>query len=173
MFVSAFSYLWDLLSVVQSKQVLPFSEICAIGGRFSGKSTNIFLFVALAALLPGVKVGVVVCRATKDGGKDVWEDFIQVLENFSIPYKANAYRMTIKVSNSTFKFVGLNSMSKSGAKRSGFPRFANVNYIFRVFEECFEFKEKDKQAIVEAVRHIGEPAKYLDIFICNPWVESN
>lgn len=74
---------------------------------------------------------------------------------------------------STIKVVGLNSMSKSGAKRSGFPRFANVNYIFRIFEECYEFKEKDKQAVVEAVRHIGEPAKYLDIFICNPWVESN
>lgn len=71
MFVSAFSYLWDLLGVVSAKQVLPFNELCAIGGRFSGKSTNIFLFVALCALLPEVRIGVVLCRSSKDGGKDV------------------------------------------------------------------------------------------------------
>lgn len=171
-FLDAYSWFVDLLLLMKQKKPLPIQELNLVGGRFSGKSTNVVLFIALACLIKDIVLGVVFLRASKEGIGDLIEDIIETLDNWQIPYKWSATKKQFIIGNSKLKMIGLNSMSKSKAKKAGFPKF-HCDYLIKVFEECYEFKEAEHNAIEEAIRHIGKEPQYLTINICNPWIASN
>lgn len=171
-FLPAYSWMVDLLQLIREKKPLTLDEINLVGGRFSGKSTNVVLFIALACLIPDVVIGVVFLRASKDGIMDLIDDVMETLDTWDIPYKWSSTKKQFIIGNSKIKMIGLNSMSKSKAKKAGFPKF-NCDYLFKVFEECYEFKEQEHNAIQEAIRHIGKEPYYLTFNICNPWIASN
>lgn len=158
---------------MQQCKPVPIQQFWVTGGRFSGKSTAIQVLVALACFIQGISVGIVFFRASKDGAKDLLDDIIATLENFAIPYSVNRSASMIYINKVKIRVIGLNSMSKYGAKKSGLPRFANVDYIIKIFEECFEFRVEEFNAINEAVRHIGKEPSYLTFCICNPWALTN
>lgn len=172
-FLKEYQWLNTMLLLMSNKKKIPINEINLCGGRFSGKSTAIQVFIGLLCMLD-LRLGIVFIRASKQGGIDLMDDIISTFESFDIPYKVHQQRGEIYVGQNKIKVIGLNSLSKYGAKKSGFPRFNNVDYIIKVFEECFEFKKNEHQAIQEAIRHnLGDDPQYLTINICNPWARSN
>lgn len=164
----------ELLILMLAKKRLPIAEINLVGGRFSGKSTAVQVLVGLAASARTTPLGIVFVRASKDAGYDLMNDIISTFDAFDIVYRCVYSKNEIVVRNTKIKVIGLNSMSKYGAKKSGFPKFNNVSYIIKVFEECFEFKPEEHKAVQEAIRHnLGDVPDYLTINICNPWAKSN
>lgn len=159
----------ELLILMIRKQRLPIAEINLVGGRYSGKSTAAQVLVGLAASARTCSLGIVFARASKDAGSDLMSDIISTFESFDIHYRCIFSKGEIIVGSTRIKVIGLNSMSKYSAKKSGFPKFNNVDYIIKVFEECFEFKPEEHKAVQEAIRHnMGDVPDYLTINICNP-----
>lgn len=59
-------------------------------------------------------------------------------------------------------------MSKYGAQKSGLAKISGVNYIFKYFEERFEFDTKQYQALQEAIRGFDNAVQSITINVCNP-----
>lgn len=172
-FLKEFSYLVDVLNIMSSKRKLPMNELNLVGGRFSGKSLAVFVLIALACLSP-LKLGITVLRASVLAAKDLMKDFQEAMNMFEIPYKAHKTDGVIKIGANEVRVIGLDSKSSSAAQRAGLPRYNNVDYVITMFEECFEFTQKQHQALRESIRHSGkEPFGYLVINVCNPWALGN
>ena len=167
-----YSWIYDVYKAVELGKGLIPDEANIVGGRFSGKSVSIQILFYLLASLP-FKVGLVAVRASKDGAKDLFNDFVETWEGFGFQFSANKSALTLKVGVNTVRVVGLNSMSSSKAKVSGFPRFGGVDYVFKYYEERFEFSEVDFNACQEAFRGMGNKCKMVTINVCNPWASSS
>lgn len=172
-FLEEFSYFADLVQITSAKKKLPVNEINLVGGRFSGKSLCAFVFSALACL-NGAKLGLTLLRASVNGSKDLFKDFCGALEMFKIPFRAVKTDMEVHIGSNVVKIIGVDSKSASVAQKAGLPRYVDVDYIITIFEEVFEFQQKQHQAIRESIRHAGkEPYGYMVINICNPWAIGN
>lgn len=171
-------YQWfnDLVKLAYYKKPWPLSLVTIVGGRFSGKSTAVQVFIALLCQIEHINLGIVFFRASKEMAKELFDDIVSTLQSFDFQFKSVASRLEITINKTTFKVIGLNSMSSYTAKKSGFARFANVDYIIKIFEECFEFSPTDYKAINEAIRHnkmSNKTPSYITFRVCNPWARNN
>lgn len=167
-----YSYLYDVYRQILKGEKVSVDEFNILGGRKSGKSVSVQAFYGFLLHLP-FKIGLFCIRASKEGAKEFFQDTCETLESFDIPYKPNTSRMTISWGVNTIKFIGLNSMSKYGAKQSGLARVGGVKYIFKYFEERFEFTTKDYQALQEAIRGMDNNVQMITMNVCNPWAKSS
>lgn len=168
-FLKEFSYFADLVKLIAMKKVIPVNEINLIGGRFSGKSLCFMIFCALICLCGDVRLGITVIRASVNGARDLMKDFVGALEMFKIPFKINRTDGEIIIGSNKIRIIGLDSKSSSVAQKAGLPRYTDVDYVITIFEEVFEFTQKQHQALRESIRHSGkEPKGYLVINVCNP-----
>lgn len=173
-FLKEFSYFADLVKLIAVRKLIPVNEINLIGGRFSGKSLCFMIFCALICLCGDVRLGITVIRASVNGAKDLMKDFVGALEMFKIPFKVNRTDGEIIIGSNKIRIIGLDSKSSSVAQKAGLPRYTDVDYVITIFEEVFEFTQKQHQALRESIRHSGkEPKGYLVINVCNPWAIGN
>lgn len=172
MFQKGYAYLVDVIQQVKNGHRVTIDEFNIIGGRKSGKSVAIFVLLGVLMHLP-FKVGLFAFRASKDDVKELFVDMCETFDALDIPYKSNAGKTTISYGVNTIRCIGLNSMSKSSAKKSGLARIGNVKYIFKFFEERYEFTTKDYQALQEAVRGMDANIQTVTINVCNPWAKSH
>lgn len=170
--LKAYSYLYDVYRQVEKQQKVSIDEFNTLGGRKSGKSVSWQVIYGLLMHLP-FKIGLFCARASKEGAKEFFQDMCETLESFDIPFKANSSKMIIYWGVNTIKFIGLNSISKYGAKQSGLARVGGVKYIFKYFEERFEFNTKDYQALQEAIRGMDNNVQMITVNVCNPWAKSS
>lgn len=170
--IEAYSYIFQIIEQVRTGQKVSIDEFNILGGRKSGKSVSFQVLFGLLMNLP-FKIGLFGIRASKDSAKEFFLDTIETLEAFGIPHKANTAKLTISSGVNTIRFVGLNSLSKSKAKNSGMSRVGGTKYIFKYFEERFEFTTKDYQAIQEAIRGMDKNIQTITINICNPWAKNS
>lgn len=172
-FLKEYSYFVDILNLAANRKHLGVNEINLVGGRFSGKSLCAFVFNALMCMT-NLKLGITILRASVNGGKDLFKDFTGSLEMFKIPYLTKKADGEILIGSNKVRIIGLDSKSASASQKAGLPRYVDVDYVITVFEECFEFQQKQHQALRESIRHSGkEPYGYLVINICNPWARGN
>lgn len=114
------------------------------------------------------KVGLICIRAGKDKSKEFYKDMKEVFDSFDIPYKENNTKLTLSYGVNEIRFVGVNTLSKYKAKNSGLARIGNVKYIFKYYEERFEFNTDDYQAMQEALRGMTKDIQMITINVCNP-----
>lgn len=73
-FLDGYSHLWELVLLICKRKPIPVDIISAIGGRFSGKTTNyamrFFIVAATVASRYGIKIGAVYNRASVQGIQD-------------------------------------------------------------------------------------------------------
>lgn len=170
-FAKPYTYFWDVVRKVVKGERVDGDEFNLVGGRKSAKTTTLILLWAALSLLAPDDVGFICFRNYQNSAKDMFEDTIEILEAYEIPYKSIKNRLAITVNGNTIRFVGLNSNTKTkSAKKAGLPRFGNVKYGFMFFEERFEFEERDVRSAIEAVRSIGnQETQYILLNACNPW----
>ena len=161
-----------------NKQPLPVGVINAIGGRFSGKTTNYamrFWIIAAYVLQDyDVILGATYNRASVQGMNESWTDFISEIQLMGIPYKSSEKQKTVMIGKSIIRFYGVNSLRKNdkGTKAGSF-RFT-CDYLFKIYDETFEFTQTQYNALEEATRHKGSHQPfYLTINCCNPWIRTN
>lgn len=171
-FQKGYSYWVDVYNQVLRQQRVSVDEFNLLGGRKSGKSVSVFILFALLLHLP-FKVGLFAFRASKDDAKELFNDICETFDAFDVPYRSNSAKLTISWGVNTIRCIGVNSMAKSTAKKSGLARVGNVKYIFKFFEERFEFTPKDYQALQEAVRGMDANIQTITINVCNPWAKSS
>lgn len=166
--LEAYTYLYQVVDCVKKGVPVPIDEFNLVGGRKSGKSISIQLLYGLLGMLP-IKVGLVAFRASKDSSVELLNDFVATFESFDIPHRVNKSKGTIQIGINTIRIYGLNSMSTYGAQKSGLAKISGVNYIFKYFEERFEFDTKQYQALQEAIRGFDNAVQSITINVCNPW----
>lgn len=171
-FQKGYSYFVDVIQQVIRNQRVSIDEFNILGGRKSGKSVAVFVLFGLLMHLP-FKIGLFAFRASKDSAKELYGDICETFDALDIPYKSNTGKLTISWGVNTIRCIGLNSISKSTAKKSGLARIGNVKYIFKFYEERFEFTSKDYQALQEAVRGMDAKIQTITINVCNPWAKSH
>lgn len=168
-----YSWIYDIVEAVKKGVRVPVDEINLVGGRKSGKSVSVQLLFAMLSQIAD-KIGLIGIRASKDGGKEFFNDFAETLGYTNIKYSANFSRQVFKfATGNEIRIIGLNSMSKSSAKQSGLSKIGGVKYIFKYYEERYEFSTKDYQAVQEAIRGLGQDVQVITINVCNPWAKSN
>lgn len=170
--LKAYSYIYDVVKQVLNQQRITIDEFNILGGRKSGKSVSFQVLFGILLNLP-FKIGLYCIRASKEGVEEFFDDMCETLESFDIPFRASKSKLIITQGVNTIKFVGLNSLSKYGAKKSGLARVGGVKYIFKYFEERFEFSTKDYQSIQEAIRGMDNKVQMITINVCNPWAKSS
>lgn len=151
---------------------IPVDEFNITGGRKSAKSVSVQIIFGLILNLP-ISCALFGFRASMDGVKEFFKDMCETLDAAGIPYKSNYSKLAITGKYNTMRFIGLNSMSKSTAKKAGLARVGDVKYIFKYYEERFEFTTKDYQALQEAVRGMNPKSQTITFNVCNPWAKSS
>lgn len=172
LFLPEYSYLWEIIQQVINQEKVSIDEFNAVGGRKSGKTVAFCLLFGLLMMLP-FKVGLICIRAGKDKSKEFYKDMKEVFDSFDIPYKENNTKLTLSYGVNEIRFVGVNTLSKYKAKNSGLARIGNVKYIFKYYEERFEFNTDDYQAMQEALRGMTKDIQMITINVCNPWAKSS
>lgn len=167
-----YRYLYDVAKLALQGKKIPIDEFNILGGRKSGKSVSVQVLYGYLINLP-VLCGLFCIRASMDGAKEFFRDTCATLDSFGIEYKANASRLIIKGKHNTIRFIGLNSMSKATAQKAGLARVGNVRYIFKYFEERFEFTTRDYLAVQEAIRGMNPSTQMITFNVCNPWAKSS
>lgn len=86
-----------------------------------------------------------------------------------VPCSTNMRDKMCFIGESVIKFVGLNSMKTSNkAPNAGSFRF-ECDYLFKIYDETYEFVEHQYYALEESTRHKGDRQPfYLTINCCNP-----
>ena len=175
--VKAYTYLYEIVNCVLDNKPFPVDEINLIGGRKSAKSVSVQLMIAnLVEALRKVnkKVAIFFFRFQTKDASELYDEIVDALSLCGVHYVENKTRLKIKIGINEIRVIGLNSMNKTNkAKKSGLARVSGTNYIIRIFEECFEFPQKDVLALKEAVRGLNDNVRILDIHICNPWAKSS
>ena len=181
-----YTYLYDYVDKVIKGEVITDTELNLVGGRKSCKSTSLFLLYYLLANLP-FKVGLIAFRNEQGDAGELFSDMLESFDTYDLPYKSQVSKKTIQIGINKIRIIGLNSMKKGKAKKSGLSRIGNCKYIFRFLEERFEFSEKDVLSIKEAVRGMTlveedkdgnliereDDYQLIDFNSCNPWAKSS
>lgn len=172
--VDCYSWVYDIVRAVALKKSVPVDEINLVGGRKSAKSKSMQILFALLASLPtDSRIGLCSLRLGKENSAELYADFEQTLEMLEIPYSANKGKMEFRFKTGRkIRVLGLNSMSRSQAQKSGLANFGELDYLFIYFEERFEFSTTDFSAAREAIRAVGD-YQVIIINVCNPWAKSN
>lgn len=172
-----YQYLYEIIDAILGERRFPIDEINLVGGRKSAKSVSVQIMIALLVALlkkTNKKIGVFFFRYQTKDASELYDEIIDTLNICDVPYQENKTRLMIKVGINTIRVIGLNSQNKTNkAKKSGLARVGGTRYIIRIFEEAFEFPQKDVLALKEAVRGLEDDVNMLDIHICNPWAKSS
>lgn len=170
-----YSWMYDIVRAVANGEKVPIDEINLVGGRKSGKSKSVqILFTLLALLPPNCKVGLIAIRCGNDNADELFEDIKATLDMLDVSYQKSKSDLEFRFkSGKKIRVIGLNSMSSYAAKKSGLATFGDVDYIFKYYEERFEFSEVDYLAVQEAIRGWGNKTQMITINVCNPWAKSN
>lgn len=180
----AYSYLVDIIELMKQGKPIPLSAINAVGGRFSGKTTNLMIvfWIVLCFLFePSQQVFAFVgFRASVNDAMKLFNDFCAVLDGCELKYEKNATQKWIRFRGHKIEFYGINRQQVHSGRTqlSGLPHVPNVKYLFLLFEEAFEFENQfEVNSIVEAVRAFNangeQQFQKIKIFCCNPWEEGN
>lgn len=175
----AYSYMYDIVRCVRDHKRIPIDEFNLMGGRRSAKSTSVFLLYPLLCQYANPKdFGWVSVRNEVQSSLDLLDDITQAYDGYEVNYGVKRAEQKIILNGNTMRVIGVNNNRKGQkARKSGFPRFSNVRYVFIFFEERFEFNEDDVRAVIEAVRSIntisGLETQYVVINACNPWAKSS
>lgn len=167
-----YTYFYEIEECVAKNIPIPIDEFNLVGGRKSGKSVTIQILYGLLAMLP-TKIGLVAFRASELAAQELLNDFVETFDSFDIPYKINKSKKEIYIGVNKIRIYGLNSMSGYTAQRSGMAKISGVKYIFKYYEERFEFTTKQYQALQEAIRGMREDVQTITINVCNPWAKSS
>lgn len=168
-----YQYLYDVIKAVIDGKKIPVDEFNLVGGRKSGKSVSLQVIFGMMLNLP-IRIGLFGARASVNGAKEFFMDTCETLEAFGIPFKANSTKLTISSGVNTMRFVGMDSnRTANKAQRSGLARVGNVKYIFKYYEERFEFTTANYQAMQEAIRGLDPNIQMVTFNVCNPWAKSS
>jgi len=172
-----YTYIYDIYNAVRKGVEVNLDELNLVGGRKSGKSSAIILLFYILAKLP-VQLGLVAFRSQYKQQAELFRDFVKTYKAYGLPFRAVPTQGSIYIGQNEIRIIGLNSLSKDKtAQTSGLGKFANAKYIFRFFEERFQFTEDNISDIVESVRgitkEINSNLQIVDINSCNPWAKSS
>lgn len=143
------------------------------GGRQSGKTTGVYIFIIMCCLLLAPNtVGFVGLRASKQNVVEMMIDFMEALDAMKVPYKYVANRRTITINGNKIRFYGGDSRKKQADKWSGLPRL-NCKYVFIWMEEAFEFTATDMAGIDGTFRNTNNQGQIIKIQTMNPWSQSH
>lgn len=157
---------------------IPVDEVNLIGSRKSAKTTSLFiLYLILACVAPNLFGWVNVRHRTLDRD-DMYKDLKAIAETYQVEFMPNEKDKELTINGNTCRFYGVDNNRKTrGAKKAGIPHFTNVKYLFIFFEERFEFKEEEINAVKEAVRSVSDDPNFHPQMIilnaCNPWSKKN
>lgn len=174
MIQKVYSFFNDLLKMMSEHKKLPIDVIHLIGSRGSGKTYAGLDFVCNACDLSdkdgkSIETSAYIIRREKGDVPELWDQYLQGLEQIeSSPYIIKSERKWEFPNGSSVKFKGLkakNSMKIVGAGMSN----ATGEYIISVYEEAFEYEDRERAFFRQAVRGNNPATKFLEINICNPW----
>ena len=147
------------------------------GGRKSGKSLNVALFLAKAMCVVDekeewIKTSAIVIKKQANSLPDVWEEYTAMTKDELIVPKTKISWMRWNYPNGNYvKFKAW--VDKEGRKQGAGWSSLEGEYVFIILEEAYEFSAKDRQDIREAIRAKNKNAKILTFCICNPWQPLN
>lgn len=172
--LKSYTWLLDILEAVRKGEKLPVDEINLVGGRLSGKSIAVEMFYIISLSIVGSKIGMYAIRHMIKDVAETWDEMIQVMDDLEVEpdYFSNQRKIVRKGSNQ-LRVIGLNSTTKKKAVKAGITNAGNVDYLFKFFEERYEFEERDTLAAKEGIRSKNPLCQNLDINVCNPWTKSH
>lgn len=160
---------------------LPIDYLDIDGGRKSGKSDNVALFLAKAMTTIDkesgdfIKASAIVIKKKEKTLEEVFLEYSKFARGEYIEPKILKSRFKWEYSNGNYvKFkpwIQTNGecLNKQGSGWSSL----DGEYIFVVLEEAYELSPQERQDIMEAFRSSNKQAKILFICICNPWYPNN
>ena len=173
-----YSFFYDFVKLAQDKQDWPVEEIDLVGSRYCGKTRAAATFMNDMCNCYDkdgnpITSCVLIYRKTKEGETEVFNDYCNIFDSNLL---SSEYRKFIGINNRKivfangssiyFKSVGVRKkLSSTGAGLAS----CKGDYIFLVFEECFEFSETEMSDIEKAVRGFNPQSKLLKLKVCNPY----
>lgn len=144
--LGTYQILLDIYNQVRNKEHITIKHILTIGGRDSGKTFHILLFMCMCCLLPNVNVVCNVVRTTQSQVKsqkireinDILQTHLKLKLNVDYWYNKGDMIFTFKNSNSIIKLDCLNPevVNPDAGGKLDLPSYINADYIFNFYEEA-------------------------------------
>lgn len=172
-----FSFIYDIVKAMCKKEKIKLDEIRAMGGRGSGKTTNVayIFFALLAYYLPEhISMSFIGFRAAKQNLHKMIADAKNFYNSAGIDfnYISNAETKAIEINGRLLRFDCVNSKkTEDNSVMSGYP-VQKVDYLIVWLEECYEFSMTQISSFKQSVRGDNKTHR-LELFTNNPWSPSN
>jgi len=166
-FPKVFSYYVNLLRLMKEGKPLPYGNIYCCGGKNSGKTYCVCLFISYLFYYNISAIVLVSRKAAQDIGLTV-QEVLDRLNAAGFPYKHNKSKNIIVSNDGKTKvvFYSLFNPQKKKIQKLGLTGNSNYTYEITWFEEVWEMDEVSVQDVKLAVR--GAKYKWY-FFLTNPY----
>lgn len=160
----------DILLMIYERKNFGMIEVYLDGGRKYGKTYRVCDTTAKALIIAPYDVDAYMLRWQKQDSNELAGETIDAVERyFGRDLTKNDYNKqekTFRINGNVLRVLGLHTPSqRKKVKLTGIKRAKNKKYAIIVFEEAYEFSEKELDQVLEA---IGGYQNYLIFYITNP-----
>ncbi len=186
-FTEPFSFFYDLIDLIGNGKQVPLREINLAGGRYTGKTYSVILFIILLIwLFPKLKVYAYIVRKSMAKKAEVFQDICNLWPKI-LPVKINKTNQTFTGENFFIQTVGLTHFGTGDRMQHlGIHRPSKVDWTFTFFDECGEISNREKLDVLGAISSVGQslilnasnpfyPSSdyFMDFNKYHPWNEQN
>lgn len=166
--IKYFDYFNYIGGCISERKPFPFTKIHLAGGRKSGKSFSIYIFLSYVFITLGAKIRIYCFRKySKDLQYTIIEEFLEALGRLNFTnYKPQITHKTWLARGNKISFHSLHKEYNDKISLTGLSSSRTYDYVIVHFEEMFEYDSKDIEAVKQAIRG-AKNVMYIES--CNPW----